>query len=153
MPTRPLMMAIQVCHGLHLPAAATVSKHEALSAFQSGARRVISTLKFPEGLLLGHPGERPAAAAAVAGDDDGIKPRSQAESLGQRPPGVFRSAATCVSRIGQSVSGYRSQTRLTEVGSVDACCFACEKEPNCKVRAHVRACVPVCCVRTYVAGR
>ncbi len=38
----------------------------------------------------------------------------------------FHPSAVCVSRVDQSVSGYRNQTALQGVETVDDCCFACE---------------------------
>jgi GR25 family glycosyltransferase involved in LPS biosynthesis len=93
-----------------LPPTFFVPKKKALQNFESGHRPVVSTLKFPQALLSPTP-----------------KTRSTANLFAD-----FHSSAICVSRVDQSVSGWRNQTVVPSVKSVDDCCFACESEARCK---------------------
>ena len=113
---------MQICHaggylaGTNpLPAKTLVDNKTAVALFESGERPVVSSLKFPDALL-----------------PDGPHRSSSNEYFTK-----FHTTATCVSRIDQSVSGFRNQTALP-LASVEECCFACEDSSICKAWTYDR---------------
>eukprot|EP00750_Incisomonas_marina_P008996 INCI15764.3.p1 GENE.INCI15764.3~~INCI15764.3.p1 ORF type:complete len:703 (-),score=63.26 INCI15764.3:111-2219(-) len=135
----------QVCKPYALTPDAQVSPADALQAFEIGTRPVVSSLKFPQALLV---------PSTWRGQETDLARLAKPElRMGRSPQGIdgtaplkeYHTAATCVSRVDQSVSGFRNQTRVSGVLTVDDCCFACSSSPggNCKAWTYdrrLRAC-------------
>jgi len=119
----------QVCKREPLDPKLLQSPKQATLAYERGDRPIKSKFVFPDALLprpaAEHPLRTPLSAVVLGPSDDSTL-------YGKVIPSAFSASATCVSRIDVSVSGFRTQTALGHVHSVDDCCFACFDESSCK---------------------